>query len=143
MKMSQILKSENLALLELRTEKIRQVLRRCLAVSTYVPKDGQVRELFISPLSLIDRSCHCAQRFAVHVVSGLQYSVKGAPNAKSVPTALEAQLYLHAMRLICREVGTKKINNVRNALNSAMAGMAIQTVQKSSTHSQNLVRLGP
>lgn len=46
LKMPQFLTSESLALRELGTEKIRQVLRASLGVHTYVMKDGRIIELF-------------------------------------------------------------------------------------------------
>lgn len=48
----------------------------------------------------------------------------------SVPTAFGAQIYFHSTALTSRSNESKKLNNVRNAVNSTLVGMAVQLMQK-------------
>lgn len=44
----------------------------------------------------------------------------------SMPTALEAQLYFHAVALMCRGVGRNKLNIVQDELINMIAAMTVQ-----------------
>lgn len=61
----------------------------------------------------------------------------------NVPTAFDAQVYFHAMVLMRREFGKKKVNIHRSAANSMTAGMAFLLVQKACDAFKKSCSLGP
>lgn len=62
---------------------------------------------------------------------------------KGVLTAFQAQLYFHAPVLMNREIGAKKLNIFLNAMNSTLAEIAFQLVQKALDVLTKLCLLGP
>lgn len=58
-----------------------------------------------------------------------------------MPTVFEAQLYFYAVALKSGEFGRKKINFVRNLVNSTMAGMVIPHVRKACDELKKLCLL--
>lgn len=46
------------------------------------------------------------------------------PYEKSLPMVFYLQIYSYAMDFMGREAGRKKLNNVQNAVNSKLTGMA-------------------
>lgn len=66
------------------------------------------------------------------------------PCDRSVPTALEAQLYFYAMVVISRKIGKKNLRVIKKADNSTLVCMAVQLVKKdlgTLTKSRSLVPL--
>lgn len=53
------------------------------------------------------------------------------PYGMNVPTVFKAEHYFHAVALTGRECGRKQLNIFQNAVNSTLAGMVVEVVQKS------------
>lgn len=128
--MLQFLKSESLALYELKTAQIRLVFRASLAVHTYTLKNGGIRELFSHTFR--------GWGFLVTLLSGVRFlrCVLGSSQAKFhlpykiiLQTPFEAQLYLNMMSLMSREVERKKLSIFQSTITSPMNSMEAQLVR--------------
>lgn len=100
------LSSDNLALRELRTEKIFQVFRASLAMCTYALKNGQIREWFFHMIRNRDYPAALANgtRFLQLFLDNNSRRNAQMPNGMRVPTTFKTQLYFHVLVCLSRRV---------------------------------------
>lgn len=140
---SQCLKSENLVLRKPGTEHLNYVLRASPAVLIYAVTYGWIQQLLFH--------LTCKRRFLVILLTSVRLlqSVLDDSQAKaqipyqmSVPTGLKAQLYFHAIALLSREVGKKKLNIFQKAVNTMLVVLRFYLRRRPGMRSQRFVRFG-
>lgn len=93
--------------------------------------DVQIRERFIYFFCkrILSESLLNAARLLQVMLNNTPVKVR-MPNAMSVPAALGTQLYFSTAVFFSRKVGKKTRTNTKHALNSSLAGMGVQLMQK-------------
>lgn len=109
LKISQFLKSENMALRRFGAQQHRQALRASLAFHTYSMKQNRIRKLVLHffherkfPVSMLNK-VQFLQWFHDIIQENAQ-----TPYEMSLPIAFETQLYFHYMAFVSRESVRKK-----------------------------------
>lgn len=141
-KVSVPVKSEPV-LSKLGNEEICQRFRAVLVVCTYAIKDDRIRDLFVHVF--------CKRNVSVTLFSValfLQLVLDNRQAKVHIPyeigglTAFSVQLYFHAMDLKSKAAGCKKVNVVRNAVNSRLQAWRFSLCRRIGARQRALFHFG-
>lgn len=130
LKESEVTKIQMLALHDLGTKEVLQVLEAFLAFHTYGLKNGQIRNVYFYLLCerTIPVTSSNGKGLLSFVLDDIQVKVP-MPYKMNVPTSAGADLYFHERASVSRGAVSKKPNMLRNEVISLLAGILVQFVQ--------------